>query len=543
MLLLFVVITGCHNYYKVQTFSKVTPEMMKSFQQENRVILILQGDSLWLLGNITCSEKSLSGKLELVGNRRMEFYSKPQSYTYKKDNPNQTFIFNDVRLFLGTWEMKMRTDDSITLAWSAFSGAEIYIPDKAKTTASYLIPGIGIPVLVIGGSILLVAATSCPLVYTMNEDRETFIGEIFGGAVYSSMERDDYLPLPGFHANQGKLTIRIANKLEEVQYINFADLLIIQHPDSLSVLAGKDGRIHSFASPRVPIVATTFANADVTSLVNEKDESSFMFDEVPSETGDSCAFNSLCLRFSVPADLDTGKLIIRAGNSLWGDFTYSQFIGLFGNTYDNWIREQSKLPPDANITWMKDQKFALMVYVDTGDGWKYVDYFDMVGPLGARDMIMQIPLAKKRTDNYTNEVRIKLESGYNFWELDYAGFDCTPDVECKVFEQHPSSVMSDAGEDLTPLVSGIDEHFYIQDHIGDAGTFVFDDIRVPSGMANTMILRARGYYTHVRNFKNRPENSELQAFSKTGRFSRFSWELHREFQKQNYFLAIDPNVP
>jgi hypothetical protein len=546
LLLTLVVMTGCHNYYKIQTYSKVTPELMKSFQQEGKVVLLLQGDSLWLLGKITCSDQSLSGKLQEVGNRRMDFYGKPRSYTYKRDNPDQTFIFNDVRLFLGTWEMKLRTDDSITLAWPAITGAEICVPDKAKTTASYLVPGIGIPVLVIGGSILLVAATSCPLVYTMNGEQAAFTGEIFGGAVYSSLERDDYLPLPSLQADQGKLSLRIANKLQEIQYINFADLWIIQHPANLSVLPGKDGRIHSFATPQTPIEARTLANADVTGLVREKDQSEFMFDEPPSATGDSNAFNSLCLRFSIPAGVDTGKLVIRAGNSLWGDFTYSEFIQLFGNKYDNWIRKQSKLPPDANIAWLKDQKFALMVYVDTGNGWKYVDYFNMVGPLGDRDMIMQIPLAKegKGGDSVKNrEVMVKLESGYYFWELDYAGLDCTSDAACIVHRQHPVSALSESGEDLVPMVSGIDHAYYVQDQMGDAGTFVFDDVPAPPGMANSMFLCARGYYNHVRDFRNRPEKYELRTFAKTGRFSCFSWELHKEFQKQNCFLAIDPNIP
>ena len=62
---------------------------------------------------------------------------------------------------------------------------------------------------------------------------------------------------------------------------------------------------------------------------------------------------------------------------------------------------------------------ALMVYVEKDGKWLFADYFAHTGNTASRDMIMELDLSDIKTD----QVKIKLETVYQFWNLDFAGID------------------------------------------------------------------------------------------------------------------------
>jgi hypothetical protein len=542
---------GCMYYYKVQTVNKVSQQDFKMYEYLNKYLILHQGASAWKLKNLKYDSEQFSGDLSVLTPNHLKYQTTnpKQANRYKNTKRNdESAVLQEVHLYVeDSLVPELNIGDNIKLHFSTIKRTEIYTAAKGRTTASWIVPIIT-PIVVIGGLITIAALTksSCPLVYIKNGNDYAFAGEIFGGAVYSSLERHDYLPLPDYKPSKNQYSLIISNGLPEIQYINLAELWIVNHPVNVTVLPDRRGIVHSISKPQLPFEALSSANSDLLSFIINKDQRCFLFDEEPSKTGDTCAFNSVFLSFSVPDKADTGKFIVRAGNSIWGDYTYGEFTKLFGYNYSAWIKKQGKEPAEKNSRWKLDQRFALMVYLETKTGWQFVDYFDLIGPLGARDLIMPVALGEALITNSPESnrvIRIKLESGFKFWDLDYAAMDFSMDIKFRVDHVQPFSAITESGIDVTRSLTENDSLYYVQETTGEQGLVVYTDSPDLRGMKKSVFLHTKGYYEHVRNYQNPPDKKQLQTFLIPGRFSKFSYDNHAEFVKNNWVFASDPKLP
>ena len=205
----------------------------------------------------------------------------------------------------------------VTFNTNSVTKVEIYKKNSGKNTGVLLITLLGIAV-VVGGIALLIAAavSSCPMVYVKSGNDRVLRGD-FGGAVYSSLERDDYMPLP-FLLTDSTCHIKIANNLPEIQYINLAELWIIGHPEDVNILPDRNGDIHTVRTPVLPYEARSAAGTDISDLVSNKDCQLFLFNDDPIISNDTSAFSSVTVTFPVKGDERAGKLVVTAGNSISG---------------------------------------------------------------------------------------------------------------------------------------------------------------------------------------------------------------------------------
>ena len=536
-------------YYKVQTVTNVTPQNIKACDSLGKYLILHQGASAWQFSKYGLHDDMLTGELSALPDSRWQ---------YKTNNPDRgnrykwidrQEVLDQVHLYLvDSLVPKFNTGDDIKISLTAIGKAEIYKKAKGRTTTSWVVPAIVGPVLAAGAFVGLVALTksSCPLVYVKNQDDYAFAGEIFGGAICASLERHDYLPLPGFEPRKNRYELKITNGLPEIQYINSSELWIVSHPENLTVLPDRQGVVHTIKKQVFPAEAISSSKSDILPLIRMKDRNCFQFDETPSLTGDTCAFNTAILSFQIPANADTGKLLISAGNSTWGDYTFGEFTKLFGKRYEEYMRWQGKRPPEKNLQWKMDQRLALMVYLETNAGWEFVDYFDLIGPLGARDLIMAVDLKRAlllKTPDGGRLIRMKLETGFKLWDLDYVAMDFSRDIQVRVDYVQPTAAKTETGKDIVPLLSKNDAKYYVQEKIGEEGFLVFQDSPEVRGMKKSVFLHTKGYYTHVRNYPNPPDRKKLQTFYSAGRFSRFSCDNYAEFVKNKLVFISDPRVP
>jgi hypothetical protein len=544
-------IQGCKYYYKVKTVNKITAEDMKNFESLNKYLILHHGASAWHISEQRYNNEEISGKLSDLPAYHLKYQTTDSNFANRyKDtkNHNESDVLNEVHLYTADSLLpKFETGDYFKIAFSAIIKTQIYQKAQGRTTVSWLLPVIT-PIIVIGGLVAITAVTksSCPLVYIKKGNDYTFAGEIFGGAVYSSLERHDYLPLPGFTPSKHRFSLIISNGLPEVQYINLAELWIVHHPANMMVLPDRQGTVHSFNNPEPPVEALSSSRSDLLSLVKEKDQHCFRFDEDPLKTGDTSAFNTVLLSFPIPAGADTGKLIVKAGNSMWSDYTYGEFTKFFGYNYGAWIKKQGKEPAEKNSRWKLDQRFALMVYLETESGWTFVDYFDLIGPLGARDLIMPVDLRQAlitTTPGHGRTIRIKLEAGFKFWDLDYAAMDFSRDAILKTDHLPPFSAITESGKDVAQSLRKNDTLYYIQETTGEEALVVYKDSKEMHGMTKSVFLHTKGYYEHMRDYKNPPDKKQLQSFLIPGRFSRFSYDNHAEFVKNNWALTGESKLP
>jgi len=541
---------GCMYYYKVQTVPRVYPQNIKTCDSLNKFLILHQGESAWHLSNPGVTDSMLSGTLALLPGNCQQFRTNHTKGTNRYRRDDRILVLNQVHLYLQDSVIpEFKTFDSVKIAFSAFSRAVIYKKAKGRTTASWVVPtvvgGLGVA-LVVTTTVAVATKSSCPLVYIKRDSSFTFTGEIFGGAIYSSLERHDYLPLPGFESSKNRYELKITNGLPEIQYINLAELMVVNHPKDLIVLPDRQGVIHTIAKPKGPTEALSSSKNDILPLINYKDRNCFQFDEASFLTGDTCAFNTAILTFSVPEHADTGKLVISAGNSMWGDYAFGELTKLFGNRYEEFINWQGKRSPEKTLQWQKDQRYPLMVYLETTSGWKFINYFDLIGPLGARDMVLPVDLSRAKFTETTDSgksFRIKLESGFKFWDLDYAAMDFSKDTMFTVNFIQPSSAITETGRDVALLLSKNDDKYYVQEKIGEEGLIVYHNSLDIPGMKKSCFLHTKGYYTHVRNYPDPPDKKQLHTFLIPGRFSRFSYDKYGEFMKDKMVFVSDPKLP
>lgn len=549
-LLFLGTLSGCGYYYKVQTVTRVTPQNIKTCDSLNKFLILHQGKSVWHLSDPGVSDSMLSGTLTMLPGNCQQYKTNHPKKTNRYKRDDRILVLSQVHLYLqDSLVPEFKTGDYAKIDFSAISKAEIYIKAKGRTTASWIVPivftGIGVA-MVTTAAVAIATKSSCPLVYIKRDSSFTFSGEIFGGAIYSSLERHDYLSLPGFEPSKNRYELKITNGLPEIQYINLSELWIVSHPENVQVLSDRVGVIHTIINPELPEKALSSAKVNILPLISMKDRSCFQFDEEPSLTGDTCAFNTAFLTFPVPENADVGKLVIKAGNSMWGDYAFGELTKLFGNRYEEFISWQGKRSPEKTLQWQKDQRYPLMVYLETNSGWQFVDYFDLIGPLDAREMVMPIDLSRALFANTTasgKSIRIKLESGFKFWDLDYASMDFSRDTLFTIDYVKPSSAITESGKNVTQLLSNNDMNYYIQEKIGEEGLLVYQDSPEIHGMKKSIFLHTKGYYTHVRNYPNPPDKKQLHAFLIPGRFSKFSYDIYSEFMKNKMVLISEPRLP
>ncbi len=542
-----LIFNGCY-YYKVNTKTGLTPEELRWADFNKKYLILHVGPSAWNLTKPEITDERFSGSLFALPGTRLQYQNTYPEGTNRYKRKFQDIIMDQTHIYVrDSLFPDLTAGGSITLPFSAIDKTENYQKAQGATRASWAISltlgSIATVVAVVG---IVAALTSCPMVYIQNDREMTFAGEIFGGAVYSSLERHDYLPLPAIKPSGNRYTLKIANKLAEVQHINLAELWIVNHPGDVMVLADRHGSVHSIKNLNQPVEAYSSSNIDLLPQVSAQDQKGFLFDEEPSQTGDTNAFNSVVMTFPAPGSAVTGKLVLKAGNSLWGDYTYGEFMKLFGNKYGKWIRMQGKEPAQKNTQWKLDQCLVMMVYLETKTGWQFVDYFDLIGPVGDREMIMPVTLDQalfSKNPQDDRVIRIKLVSGFKFWELDYAAMDFSENIPVTMHSIQPLSATTEMGKDVGQLISKNDKDYYIQKNTGDEALVVYQDVEEIPGKKKTVFLHARGYYEHVRDYQGPPDKAQLVTFGNPGKLSRFSYVNYQEFTKAKAVLVTDPVLP
>ena len=187
----------------------------------------------------------------------------------------------------------------------------------------------------------------------------------------------------------------------------------------------------------------------------------------------------------------------------------------------------------ARLCLWKDQHIPLSVYVQTDKGWEFVDYFNSLGPLATRDLVMPIDLTRVKGEN----VRVKLQCGFMFWEVDYVSMDFSKNISVDVSRLIPTSAFDEKGAEVSELIAASDDKYLIQPEIGNVVTVKYSSVTPKDGYAQTIFLHSRGYYEYIREYENWPNVSYLQTFKDRGAFTKFSKEQYDVFVSSTDLIA------
>jgi hypothetical protein len=505
---------GCTNNMRYTTGAGNDMEIEKSIKDPYKIFLLHSDGEILSISPLTIKDSLvtcwMTGRVE-YGNGYYIVTSR-DGVTHQVKTPDS----KAVDLYVSGYDRL--NDDKISFKLGDIKKID-YTVSEIDIGAT-LLAGIG---LVAGAYLLLILVLmimkgeSCPFIYAYENGEYKFVGEIFSGATYPSLERHDYLALGDLESTDGQYRIKIANKVKEIQHTNLAELVVVDHPRDTKVVMDKNGTCQTLGSIQNPVKAVNLRGKDVSLELSKQDTLSYSGEGAPDQQAEK---DGVVLTFERPAGADNAKLIIKAKNNLWLDYTFKCFHELFGSYYHKWEVRQSKVPGDSISNWMAAQGVFLQVSLKKNGVWERVEQFNLPGPMAYREDVLALDISGADP----GPLEVKLEAGTLFWELDYAGIDFSSNTEVKTTVVTLSQATTNQGTDVASLLTADDDKYYSQPEIGDEAVLTFA-APAAAGMSRSVFLHSKGHYQILQDPKGRPDRKYLEAFLQPGRLNRFSLEL------------------
>ena len=505
---------GC-TYYKIDNLTTNSETMSSEIDKFNKMghyAIIHADDQLWHLEGLIINEdaQKLTGTVSPISSEHQ--YAKPRKKHSNRYKRNKQKPMNEIHFHLVSGFDSPMTGESVEIPFSQIKSISLNKGDGGTEFASILLGTVG----VIVGVFLIILATksSCPFVYVHNGEYYKFTGELYPGIITPNMQTDDYLPIPTNGASN-ELLIKVSNELKEIQHTDLLELLVVEHDPSQVVLLDQEGTPITFSELNDPVAAINNNQESELSVVTNKDDISFGFNTTTDQLENT---RSLVLSFNNNDRAQNGNLFLRIKNSLWLDYAFGRFNAQFGEYYDTFQKNQQKSSKETSEKWALEQHIPLSVYVKSTNGWELIDRLNTVGPLAYRDIA--VPLKNLPTSE--SNVEIKLETGFMFWELDYAGIDFSEHDKLEVTKAEMIHAEEHDGTIVTKQLQATDDVYLTQPNIGDEVYIRFDLPPIEDGRKQSLFLKNRGFYNYIRDYKGKPNFQKLKLFKEPGSFTEFS---------------------
>jgi hypothetical protein len=520
-----VVLSGCfQNYFIKRTITPtdVYPTTIERAKQENRFFILHSGERAYAITSLQVDQpqKQLDVKLGLLERDHRLYVDNPENRRYRISK-GEAPVLTEIHLYTKD-TISFALNEAITIPVDRLTRIELLEKNIASSTTNHILSAVGVTLglLTVIMVIAIALKSSCPFVSGYDGTEFKLQGEIFGGSIYPSLQRNDYLPLQLKPLN-GKLQVKISNELHERQYTDVAELWSIEHDRAVRIVPDEQGNIYALSKGVSPIEASV-TGKNVLAQVLNKDESYF-----PFNSEDENNKSHLQVVFAKAADTKNSKLVLQLKNSYWLDYLYGEMISHMGSYFEKWSNVQKQKSAEELVKWKNEQAMPLTIEMKTSTGWEVVKTLTTVGPVAYREVVVPLDVSKAVGEHVT----LRLSSGFMFWEIDRIAMDYTPSTAYTIHKRPPISATDELGKDVKNELSSIDKNFLSQPAIGNVATISYEALPENEEKTTTYILHTSGYYEHVRDFKGMPDVKFLTAFKEPGALSKFSVQRYRELNK------------
>ncbi len=348
-------------------------------------------------------------------------------------------------------------------------------------------------------------AGSCPFIYSFDGQSYSLDAEPFGGAICPGLKRAEWCELQYLRSAGGRYRLLISNQLDETQYTDELQLLVVDHSPEASVAAETDGKVRTYGSLLSPSSAIDHSGRDVASLLAEDDNLAWQPSdrEGGGETAESLK-DDLILEFPKPRTAKVCKLLVRASATPWGSEFAKTFLSLYGTDLGSWYAEVNRRGPAYYrlISWFAEEElYLLKLLVQTPRGWESRGLIYGAGPFVSEKKVYALDV----NDIPGETLRIRLRPPLNFWRIDYIAASFDDDSAFTRQELNPLRAIDQAGRDVRQDLAADDDRYFVMPHIGDSAELLFDVPPPIPGKARTVFLKAAGYYHIHLNPQGKPQ--------------------------------------
>ena len=396
----------------------------------------------------------------------------------------------------------------MAIALSDIEQVEVLRPDGGKTAV--LIVGIGVTVALIAAAAAAAASAaswgsssggyssgsdyggdSCPLVYSWDGHQWRLDSGTFGGAIARSLARTDVDNLDYATPTDGLLHLRVANELDETDFVDALDVVAVDHAPGLSVVPDAAGTLHTVGVLESPIAASDFAGRDVLPRVRSADDWNWESSLTMRDTSRaSDVRDGLVLTFTRPAGAARAHLVLDAHNTPWAAYALTRYIEAHGRATQAWRDSLDASPAMSQALGMRLAREAfLSASVWDGTRWLSQGLIWEAGPEIVKRQALELDLRAVPGDT----VRVRLESVPNFWLVDQVALDFTADQPVTARPLTLTAALDSSGTDLRALL-GVADGRYLALETGQRVALTYDVPASAPGMARSFVLRSTGWY-------------------------------------------------
>jgi hypothetical protein len=331
---------------------------------------------------------------------------------------------------------------------------------------------------------------SCPLVYSWNGTTWRLDSGTFGGAIAPALARTDVDNLMYAAAQDGMLRLRVANELNETDYLDRLSLLVVDHPIEYTVAPDADGHIHTLGTLIAPGSARDFRGGDALERVSRVDGWGWESNPSGRDTASSGDIrDGLELVFPRPRT-GTARLVVDGHNTPWAAYLMQELVAAHGRETQAWYDSLGSIPALAERfgALMADEAF-LRVSIRVNGRWERQGYIREAGPEISKRQVFSLDVSQVEGDS----IRIRLESAPSLWLIDGVALDSSPAAPFTVREVYAESALDHSGKDVRRRLGSLDRDYFTMEQ-GDGAELQF---RLPDpepGGIRSYLVRSSGWY-------------------------------------------------
>jgi hypothetical protein len=526
---LVAVLLACNYYKPVNKYNPGSnPKMFDSLMQKTFIVHSDRGIFMLRSMQIFPERETLSGILTDVPEYH-KIYLNDKKGKYKYDK-KATQMLQEVHVYTKL-DTSVRIDMSVNIPFKDITRMEVIERDKGKSTGVTILAVVGITIGTMAVITAIAAAMkeSCPFISVYDGNEYVLQGETFGGAIYPSLAREDYVPLPSA-AIGAEVKVMVSNELKERQYTDMANLLLAEHAPGQQVLSTPGGKlmlVTNFVSPETAMLNNS---RDMLEMVTELDNTPCAFNDTSAGT----PVNRLVMRFNKAAEGKKLGLQLSMRNTYWLEYTFQALTRHFGDRYNQWVEQQKQKPGEQIIQWQESQHMPLTISIKNGEGWKEIMKVKTIGPLMNRDLI--IPLGELPAN--TPDIEIAFSTGFMFWEVDQvriAEIETLPATSIRYLK--PSAAVDEAGIDIMNTLKEKDSQFLEQKEPGKRAYLTYKVPGYSPSKSYSAFLHSSGYYEPIREYQGPADLGFLNRMKEPGAFTAYSMEEYKRVAQSAYLAA------
>jgi hypothetical protein len=331
---------------------------------------------------------------------------------------------------------------------------------------------------------------SCPLVYSWDGAHWRLDSGTFGGAIAPALARTDLDNLDYATSQGGLLRLRMANELDETDYVDALSILAVDHDPDLTIAPGGDGHIYTLGALAPPLDARDYRGVDALPRVRTAD--GWSWESNPSRRDTAVAADirdGIELTFRNPHTAE-GRLVLVGNNTPWAAHLMQEFVGSHGRETAAWYDSLASHRALARgLGAMLAKEAFLGVSVWSAGRWEHQGYIWEAGPEIVKRQVFPLDLSRVEGDT----IRIRLESAPSFWLIDRVALGASVSGPVEVHELRVESAVDQSGADVAPRISSLDGRHYVMEN-GVSAELRFRVPDVPAGRARSYLLRSSGWY-------------------------------------------------